>query len=91
MPKNLIILLAILIILLASSCNPMYNKNGWSAWGWSKEKDNNFVHVGFISTDFLFGNAGRGTQTTKEKIQLEKQLADDLGFGTVGIYGGREF
>lgn len=80
-----------LLFLLASGCNPAYNKNGWSAWGWSKEKNNNFIHAGFISTDFFFGNAGKTSQTTKEKMLLEKQLADDLGFGTIGIYGGKEF
>lgn len=89
MIKTLTILF--LIFLLASGCNPLYNKNGWSAWGWSKEDDDKFVHAGFISTDFFFSNAGKTSQTTKEKIQLEKQLADDLGFGTVGVYVGRKF
>jgi hypothetical protein len=79
------------MILLASGCTPLYNNNGWSVWGWSREKNNSTVHAGFVSTDFFFGNAGDNTQTTKEKVKIEKQLQDELGFGTIGIYTGKEF
>lgn len=88
---KLMMIMALLLSLISSGCNPFYNKNGMSIWGYSKEKDDDFIHAGFISTDFMFGNAGNTSQTFKEKMRREKQLADDLGFGTVGIYGGKKF
>lgn len=81
----------LLALIFCSGCTPAYNKNGWSIWGWSKEKNDEFVHVGFISTDFFFTNSGNTTQTTKEKILIEKQLANELGFGTIGAYVGKNF
>ncbi len=89
--KNLTYIFIILFLVFASGCKAAYNPNGWSVWGWSKTEANKETHVGFISTDFYFENADRGSQTTKEKIKIEKQLQDELGFGTIGVYQVKKF
>jgi len=79
------------ILTLLTGCNPIYNANGWSIWGYSSEKKEKVFHVGFVSTDFYFDNAGNEYQTTKEKNNNENKLTNDLGLGTIGIYRRKEF
>jgi len=83
--------LIILALILTAGCNPFYKKNGVSIWGYSREKEDKVFHAGFISTDLFFQNSDNSSQTTKEKIKIEKQLEEELGFGTIGLYGSKGF
>jgi hypothetical protein len=85
---NFIIVLSFLFFV--TGCNPLCNSNGFSIWGYSSEKKNKVLHVGLMSTDFYFDNAGEN-QTTKDKNKIENQLTNDLGYGTIGIYRRKEF
>jgi hypothetical protein len=95
MIKNILMITLLLAITLTSGCSKkqVYNSNGWSIWGWSKESQDHNIHIGFVGTDIFMSNADkeRCFYDNDEKQRLEIEIADELGFGAVGGYYEKKF